>query len=336
MKVRELKKLLAASLAAAVCFTGLNFSPLLQSREVKAAELQQEEWLEETKVELPEERTEDTTTFQLQDGTKELVLYSDAVRFENEKGELVDYDATLTEVTDQKSEQDNRLKGYAYENTEGDKKNYIPEELDTDTPLLLEYEGKSIGIAPAVEEEDNVFGMTDAFEAADEIVETVTDLYENESSETTGTSYVTADDSIELQYISSKDGVKENIVLYEMPQSNIFQYVLDLHGLVPVMNELTGNVDLYEQDAEEPSAYIEAPYMNDASEDNYSEEAHYDIRETELGQYMLTLTVDEEYLAGAQYPVTIDPTTTWRSDPWIKDAYVIKGSTYGDINFYDS
>ena len=130
--------------------------------------------------------------------------------------------------------------------------------------------------------------------------------------------------------------MKENIVLYEMPQSNIFQYVLDLHGLVPVMNELTGNVDLYEQDAEEPSAYIEAPYMNDASEDNYSEEAHYDIRETEDGQYMLTLTVDEEYLAGAQYPVTIDPTTTWRSDPWIKDAYVIKGSTYGDINFYDS
>ena len=176
MKVRELKKLLAASLAAAVCFTGLNFSPLLQSREVKAAELQQEEWLEETKVELPEERTEDTTTFQLQDGTKELVLYSDAVRFENEKGELVDYDATLTEVTDQKSEQDNRLKGYAYENTEGDKKNYIPEELDTETPLLLEYEGKSIGIAPAVEEEENAFGMADAFEAADEIVETVSDL----------------------------------------------------------------------------------------------------------------------------------------------------------------
>ena len=70
MKRKQWGQFLAASLAAAVCFTGMNFSPLLQAREVKATELQQEEWLEETKVELPEERTEGTTTFQRRNNSR--------------------------------------------------------------------------------------------------------------------------------------------------------------------------------------------------------------------------------------------------------------------------
>ena len=117
MKRKHWGQFLAVSLASAVCFTGMNFSPSLQAREVKAAELQQEEWLEETKVELPEERTEGTTTFQLQDGTKELVIYSEEVRYEDENGDLVDYEASLKEVEGSKTEQDASLEGYVYENT---------------------------------------------------------------------------------------------------------------------------------------------------------------------------------------------------------------------------
>lgn len=34
--------------------------------------------------------------------------------------------------------------------------------------------------------------------------------------------------------------------------------------------------------------------------------------------------------------MTIDPTMTWRGNDSLRDVYIISGSTYGDINFYDS
>ena len=49
------------------------------------------------------------------------------------------------------------------------------------------------------------------------------------------------------------------------------------------------------------------------------------------------MTVDRDYLddEDRQYPVTIDPTATWKGSTQIRDAYVISGS-YADTNFYSS
>ena len=104
--------------------------------------------------------------------------------------------------------------------------------------------------------------------------------------------------------------------------------------------------------------------MNDATLKSYSEEITYDIepknsvqqerRQTEdqeqeiqtadeQGQmeednddtYILTMTVDEEYLNSQDtiYPVTIDPTITWRGSSMVDDVYVKSGEKE-NINFY--
>ena len=55
-------------------------------------------------------------------------------------------------------------------------------------------------------------------------------------------------------------------------------------------------------------------------------------------KYLLTLTISEEYLNSKDrvYPVTVDPTTTWKTTEGIADSYICSGSTYKDYNFYTS
>lgn len=50
------------------------------------------------------------------------------------------------------------------------------------------------------------------------------------------------------------------------------------------------------------------------------------------------MTIEESYLTDPQrcYPVTIDPTNTWKGSSEVVDVYVISGSTYGNTNFYES
>ncbi len=71
----------------------------------------------------------------------------------------------------------------------------------------------------------------------------------------------------------------------------------------------------------------------------YSEEITYQLSQegSEPGEYVLTMTIDEDYLSDKErkYPVTVDPTATWKGSSQIRDVYVISG-TYANTNFYDS
>ncbi len=328
------KRILSAGLAAAVCATGFQLSPLLDGRTVKAQEAEYQKQLEETKVEVEEERTEDTTSYELADGTRQLVIHSSEVRYEDANGELVDYDPTLTEIKEKQTMQERSLEGYAFENTEGDRKQYLPEKLDPDTPLLLEHDDLAIQMQPVTDREDNVFGTIEAYKPVQSVKEMYTDIYEEEQEAVLCTFYEAKDESLELAYTSNTDGVKETIVLNEKPEGNVFSYRLDLDGLEPVLNEETKEVELYRKgESEEPAAVIEAPYMNDATQEAYSEDIFYDIQPQDDGTWLLIMTVDQEYLDTAQYPVVIDPTATWSGSTMIDDVYIADGD-HKNHNFY--
>lgn len=78
--------------------------------------------------------------------------------------------------------------------------------------------------------------------------------------------------------------------------------------------------------------------MNDASGENYSEAITYEIEKTDEGSnsYVLTMCVDQAYLSSVdtQYPVVIDPSYTWNSDPSLYDVYVLSG--HASSNYYSS
>ena len=92
-------------------------------------------------------KTENSTLYELEDGLKKQVLYDTDIRFYDEDNKLTEYDKSLVRIISDKSENNEDLSKYKYENKTGDKKLYLPEKVSTETPILLENEDNQIKIA---------------------------------------------------------------------------------------------------------------------------------------------------------------------------------------------
>lgn len=274
-------------------------------------------------------KTESSTIYQLEDGKKKEVIYDSNIRFK-ENGKLIDYDPSLVKIDDSKTENNTDISNYKYENNKGDKKNYLPEIISEETPIILEKEDYQITMSPINQESKNV-KLED---------EKILDIYDKEVKLPVKAVYEDKDEKTSLEYISQENGIKENIILNEVPESNVFKYEVKLEGAKPKKCELEESIVFIDEKNDEVVGSIDAPFMNDATNKAYSEDITYNIeeKEGEKNTYILTMTVDEGYLKSEerQYPVKIDPTITWSGDSNIIDTYIISGTTYGDINFYDS
>ncbi len=293
---------------------------------------------EEVTMEDIVEKTETVTTYDIGGGEKMSVLHGGQVRFEDERGRLVDYDPSLKPVKPEEDTLQNMpLKGYLYTNKIGDKKHYLPETISEDIPVRMEYKDYAIEFALTDETAEQLSIASDEAVVEETTVQTP---YEDEAELPVNAVYGDENDDTKLTYTSTEDSVKETLVLNEVPESNVFQYRLNLTGMYARKNITDNGITYYDKETEEITGYISAPWMNDAGGQAYSEEITYDIEEVEgsEGEYLLTMTVDEAYLndPSRQYPVTIDPTNTWQGSSEVIDVYVISGSTYGNTNFYES
>ena len=124
--------------------------------------------------------------------------------------------------------------------------------------------------------------------------------------------------SIEYEYISLNNGVKESIILNEKPESNVFEFKLDLEGLEAQVNKETNRIDLIDKDTKKIKANIEAPNIIDKSGIADYDHVHYELKTDEEGGYILSVIVDKEYINNAEYPIKIDPTYTWINDAMIE------------------
>ena len=114
---RYAKIFVSCLLTFTMVFTSVQWSAIVNETTVVGAA---ETVPKEKKEVVEEESTKDSTTFQMKDGKKQTVFYGQDVRFEDENGDLQEYDPSLVRVTGSKSEQGEDLKGYQYENKEGD------------------------------------------------------------------------------------------------------------------------------------------------------------------------------------------------------------------------
>ena len=285
------------------------------------------------------DKTETTTTYDMGDGTKSLVLHGGEVRFENEEGKLIDYDPSLIKVgEDQKTGSDRLLTGYKYQNRAGDKKQYMPEVLSEDTPVLMEYEGYQITLTPKSETLAEL-GLAENTAMLEEDV--MPDIYEGKGeSLPVNAVYGSEEDPAIYTYQSGDAGIKETLTLNERPETNIFTYEINVGDLFIKENVLDEGLTIIDRETDDIVAGIEAPWMNDAAGDAYSTDITYDLeeKEGEEGTYILTMTIDEEYLSDKDrvYPVTVDPTVTWKGNDDIRDTYIITGSGYAGTNFYET
>lgn len=149
MKRRRIAKAIALVLSACITVTSVSWENLavaMASETKGSGRIEPEDVTMEN--EMSEERTESSTVYDLGDSCKMEVFYGTDVRFRNEEGELTDYDPSLVAVTSEESIGGMDLEGYAYENKEGDSKQYLPETLSEQTPVVMEKEGYRISFHP--------------------------------------------------------------------------------------------------------------------------------------------------------------------------------------------
>lgn len=342
------KPAVCAALSFILMFTSVQWSGILAGpRRVNA------EASKDVKEVIDSESTKNSTTFRLSNGKKESVFYGQDVRYEDENGNLKDYDPTLVEIKDKTSGHGHNLKDYQYENKDGDKKQYLPKKLTESTPVLMEHDKYEISFAPITGEEsgiktqdrqkekteENAFSSINKLKRTKLQREEVLTAEDKKEELPVSVAYESEDKNCTFLYQSLDAGVKESVTLKEIPDSNQLKFRFYAKNLTAKKNIGDGGITFYDKESEDIIASLEAPSINDDTKEAYSEKLSYDIEpiKDEKDTYELTLTLDEKYLKDKdrKYPITIDPTVTWKGSTDFWDVYVINGS-YKNTNFYDS
>ena len=391
------KKVIASILVCAITLTSIELTSIKAYAEETVQSIKEEIKLKVTDEEIDDyidelvdegrkweendkKATTNSITYQLVDGIEKTVFYSDDIRYKDDNGNLVDYDSTLRSVSDTASGGKSDLKGYVYENISGKSKNYFPENISIETPVLSEKDSYSAKISPievnedaiqtenAVTDNNNVtkennikknnnkeakFASKEEAKLAkkeqkrerknlknlskgEALQDEIKDIYDKKQTKKIGMKYKSKDNKFAYEYISSEQGVKENIILDEVPTSNVFSFSLELNGATAKKDTSVEGISFYNED-EDIVGGIQIPFMNDATGKAYSEDITYNLTDLGEGKYTVDMTVSEEYLKDKHrvYPVTIDPTVTWTGTTYMYDTYVAN-NTYKNDNFYSN
>ena len=333
LKRSMLKSTCAVVLSMALAVTGLNVDGICnveadsqeavqnelkitaaQKEEARKEDAKVREKLKQTKIsreknkkaavvkELKNLRTTNSTTYLLSNGSRKLEIYGEDIRYK-ENGKYVDYDPSLKKISkseekelkEQKVTKDKDTAGdYAYVNTAGDAKHYFPENLDEDSAVVMTKKNHVISFAPKF----------------------FTPLkIEKKSIKEDNLTYSDGR-AVSYQYTSLKNGVKEEIILHEKPETNIFEFKLNLPGMKMEMFEGSKEIRISDKKTKKLAACISEPNIQDADGKLTYEEVHYEIEKDKSGEYILKVVADKDYLNSekTKYPVTIDPTVWWVND----------------------
>ncbi len=245
--------------------------------------------------EMTDERTPNTKTFRLSDGSFVLADYDKPVHFEDQDGKWTDYDNTLKYIEDD---------GFAgYENTASDVLMRFAEAVN-DKGLVSLRSGKyCIGMSL----KDAVSGgkvetanTAEAPEGND--IDSATTLTKYSS----GVKYEDILADTDIQYVLNGGNLKENIIVKERTGEYTYTFDLALEGLVAALAE-DGSVLLNDVETGDPVFVIPAGYMYDAKGE-VSDNVYYSIEEKD-GVLTLTVIADAEWINADEraFPVTIDP-----------------------------
>ncbi len=207
------------------------------------------------------------------------VIGPSASYYINEEGELQETDNTLSTGAMARY----ALGSVRYENGSGAMQVSLPEELSEQEGIYIDASGHTLELVPEEGDftrsmaEDNAIRYSDVFPGVD------------------------------YQYTVLGDSLKEDIVLLEKNDKNVFSYLLYTDGLEAELSE--NQVILYEDNKEEPVYFLEVPEMVDAAGD-VSFAVKLSLEETEEDTYRISVEADKEWLSdeGRAYPVRIDPT----------------------------
>lgn len=277
MKYKLLKKITAVLLSIALIFTGVSIeafhSSVNSGKKVAAVRVEAKEKKKKNEPKIVKElkklQTANSSTYLLSNGAKRVEYYSNNIRYKKD-GKYVAYNPRLKNISYKERKQlkeqvasckaayKKDIEEYIYTNTSGDAKQYFPKDLG-DTGVLLHKDKYMIGFLLQMGEDEQ---LKDDKESDIQIQKTEGEeiLYRDESSD------------IEYRYISNYDGVKEEIILKQCPESNAFSFDIQADGLELEKTEYDKTIRIRDIKTGKQIAYIDEPNIRDKTEKiSYSE-----------------------------------------------------------------
>ena len=234
-----------------------------------------------------EQRTENSKTFLLDDGTKMFVDYGESVHYKNGKNEWVDYDNTLVKSDD----------NLTYSNKESDVNVSFSKNTSSDSLVSVENDKHEISWNYDDANKSNI--VVQNGKTNDDKNDTTLDNI------TSNAEYKNIYNNVDLQCNVTTKGVKENIVLNSPNVNNEYVISYNIGKLTPKLKD-DNTIDLY--NGKSIVYTISAPYMVDANQ-KYSENISLEILNHKDDNMQVKLTADKDFLLSSdiKYPVTIDP-----------------------------
>ena len=234
-----------------------------------------------------EQRTENSKTFLLDDGTKMFVDYGEPVHYKNSKNEWVDYDNTLVKSDDNST----------YSNKESDVN--VSLSKNTSSESLVSVENDKHEISWNYDDANKSKIVVQNGKTNDDKNDTALDHI------TSNAEYKNIYNNVDLQCNVTTKGVKENIVLNSPNAKNEYVISYNIGKLIPKLKD-DNTIDLY--NGKNVVYTISAPYMVDANE-KYSENISLEILNHKDDTMQVKLIADKDFLLSSdiKYPVTIDP-----------------------------
>ncbi|MBR4489004.1 hypothetical protein IKP13_00020, partial [bacterium] len=202
--------------------------------------------------EMIDDRSSNTKTFRMSDGSFVLADYSKAVHFEDEHGNWADYDNTLKYIEDD---------GFAgYENTASDVSVRFAEAVNDKGLVSLQSGKYAIGMLLKGAVSGGKTEITNTAEAPEgNDIDSATTLTKYSS----GAKYEDILADTDIQYVLNGGSLKENIIVKERTGEYVYTFDLALEGLVAALAE-NGSVLLNDDETGEAVFVIPAGYMYDA------------------------------------------------------------------------
>ena len=248
--MKRLKRLLAVIMAIICAGSIANF-------DVKAEGLKINEKHKKAKIirEIKELKTKTSSTYQLDNGARLL-----KVNLGSEDSEMEKNGGNLKKITKdgrkKLKELDVRnVSNYLMSNSSETKKNYFPKELSETQGVVMENEQKIIEFTPTDSEGKK------------------TKVDEN------CITYKMKDGKIDYKYLSYENGVKEEIILNEKVENNIFSFKLKKEDIKLEKDDVSKEIKIIEKENGEAIAYIAAPNIKDNGGILDYDNVHYEIKE---------------------------------------------------------
>ena len=264
-------------------------------------------------------REENVKHFRMDDGSYIAVSFGLPVHYQDENGEWVDYDNTLTPVTTLNA---SNVSSYRVEN--GDSIRIFAADADAEQLLTLQKGDFSLSFSPVQMADAELTAVPDhlvtaSLADADAVTASILEIASaGEVPEDpllaqtqpdkfySALEYADAISGANLRYENYGGTIKESIIISAPQSAYSYTFQMETDGLAATL-EADGSVSLLDEDGT-LVYFIPAPYMIDANNE-YSYDAAYTLT-GDNGSYTLTVTADAQWLndANRAFPVTLDPT----------------------------